>query len=68
MDSTKAMLNTIVSIFSTMIAWISIKDAQTMITFIASCIAAGSGLLAARYYWFAAKEKKDSIQRNKTKK
>lgn len=61
----QGILGTIVSISSTLMAWISLQNAQTLAALFASCIAAISGVLAARYYWYAAKEKKINIKNKK---
>ena len=54
-----------ISIFSTIIAWVSIQQVQVIMTMVASCTAIVSALFAARYYYFATKEKKHSLKKNK---
>lgn len=49
----------VLSITSTIIAWIGIKEAQMIVALIASMVAIASGILAGRYYWFATKKIKN---------
>lgn len=53
---------TMLSVISAIIAWISLKEMQVIVTFGASCMAIISGFFAARYYWYAAKEKKKRLK------
>lgn len=53
------------SIFGTSLAWISLQNAQTLMAIAASLFACGSAVLAGRYYWYAAKEKKEALKRAK---
>jgi hypothetical protein len=62
----KAFGNAILSGISATMAWISIKDAQVMVTFGASLVAVASGFFAARYYWYATKEKKANLKKLKS--
>ena len=43
---------------STIFAWMSIKDVQTIAAFIASLIAIVSGVMGIRYYYHATKKLK----------
>lgn len=62
----KALGSAILSGLSTMIAWISLKDAQVYVTLGASLFAIISGGFAARYYWYATKEKKENLKKLKS--
>lgn len=57
-----AVFNTIISMASGFIAFISIKDVQAAGGLIATGIAAVSGCMAIRYYYFAIKEKKQNLK------
>jgi len=57
-----AMCSMIVSFFMSFYAFI-LADAQSAAALIASIIAAISGLFAIRYYWYAAKEKKQNLKK-----
>jgi hypothetical protein len=57
------LLNAITSLISGIVAWISLQQAQTVITFLASAVALVSGIFAARYYWYATKEKKETLKK-----
>jgi hypothetical protein len=61
-NSLKALAGAILSGMSTTLAWISLKDAQVYVTLGASAMAIISGGLAARYYWYAGKEKKQNLK------
>ena len=47
------------------ISFITIKDAQVVVGFIASGIAIISGIMAIRYYWLAGNEKRRNLKNNK---
>lgn len=49
----------IVSLSHAFIAWIMLKDAQTLAAITASIIAIASGIMAVRYYYYATKKLKD---------
>lgn len=53
---------TIVSMLSAVMAWISLQNSQIILALIATGVSIVCGVLAARYYWFAAKEKKLTIK------
>ena len=59
------LLNTFISICGTVIAWISIKEAQIYFGIGASIVAIVAGIFSARYYWYAAQEKKKSLHKFK---
>mgnify|MGYP000843959858 FL=1 len=47
------------------ISFITIKDAQVIVGFVASGIAIISGIMAIRYYWLAGNEKRRNLKNNK---
>lgn len=51
-------LNLILSITCSILAWISLKDAQVIFGMVASSVAIISGIAAARYYIILANEKR----------
>lgn len=53
-------LGVLLSIGSGILSWLSLHDAQYLISFLASVIALISGILAMRYYWYAGNEKKNN--------
>ena len=53
---TDGMINTVTSIFCAVLAWISLKDAQTVVAMIASICAVVSAIMAIRYYYHATKK------------
>lgn len=59
---TSPLMSTVLSILSTVWAFISIANLQTVMAIVASCVAMVSGFFAIRYYWYATKEKKQSIK------
>lgn len=62
----RALGSSILSSLSAIIAWISIKDAQVIMAIGASGAAVISGGFAARYYWYATKEKKENLKKLKS--
>lgn len=54
-----------ISIFSTIFAFITMKDVQPYITAVAGLVAVTSGILAARHYWIASKKEKLEIEKLK---
>jgi len=52
------LVSTTICMVSTIFAWISIKDVQTIAAFIASLIAIVSGVMGIRYYYHATKKLK----------
>lgn len=56
------LMSTVLSIFSTVWAFISIANFQTFMAIVASCVAIVSGFFAIRYYWYATKEKKQTLK------
>lgn len=62
-STTHAPASLSISILSTIIAFISVRDMQTVLTFISAGVAIISGILAARYYYFSSKEKKLLIKK-----
>ena len=52
------LVSTTICMVSTIFAWISIKDVQTISAFIASLIAIVSGVMGIRYYYHATKKLK----------
>ena len=61
-----AVINMIVSFGTGFFALINMSTVQSIAGIVASCIAVVSGIFAARYYWYAAKEKKQNILKNKS--
>jgi uncharacterized membrane protein len=57
--------NTLVSITSSAIAWISLRDAQMIVALVASCIAIVSGVLAALYWYYSILEKRQLLKKSK---
>lgn len=57
-----AIFNTIISVASGFVAFISIGDVQAIGGLIATVIATASGCMAIRYYYFAIKEKKHNLK------
>lgn len=53
-------IGVLLSIGSGILSWLSLHDAQYLISFLASVIALVSGVLAMRYYWYAGNEKKNN--------
>lgn len=56
---------TILSIFSGMLSWITLANAQYLVSFGASVIALASGVMALRYYWYAGNLKRHQLKQNK---
>lgn len=52
-----ATLSMILSFVFSILAWLTVKDAQVILGIIASSIAIISGISAIRYYWLAIDEK-----------
>ena len=52
------IISLILSIFSGILSWLSLNDAQYFVSFCASIIALISGILAMRYYYYAGEEKR----------
>lgn len=52
-----ATLSMILSFVFSILAWLTVKDAQVILGLIASSIAIISGISAIRYYWLAIDEK-----------
>ena len=56
---------TILSIFSGILSWVTLANAQYFISFLASIIALMSGIMALRYYYYAGNEKRNQLKQNK---
>lgn len=52
------LVSTTICMVSTIFAWVSIKDVQTIAAIIASLVAVVSGGFAIRYYYHATKKLK----------
>lgn len=52
------LVSTLICVFSTVFAWVSIKDVQTIAAIVASLVAVVSGGFAIRYYYHATKKLK----------
>jgi uncharacterized membrane-anchored protein len=57
------LVASIVSVFSGIMAWISLKDTQVIITIIAGMVGIASGIFAIRYYIYATREKKQNLKK-----
>ena len=47
---------TILSFFAGMSSWVTLHNAQYLLSFIASFVAIASGIMAVRYYYYATKK------------
>jgi hypothetical protein len=56
---------TLISIFSGVLSWITLADAQYAISFTASMIAMISGIMALRYYYYAGNEKRNQLNKDR---
>lgn len=56
---------TMLSILSGMLSWVTLANAQYMISFTASIVALASGLMALRYYYYAGNHKRNQLNQNK---
>jgi uncharacterized membrane protein len=56
-----AAINMAISFASGFFALINMSTVQSIAGIVASCIAVISGVFAARYYYYAAKEKKQNL-------
>ena len=56
---------TLLSICSGLVSWITLSQAQYLISFGASVIALASGVMALRYYWYAGNIKRNQLKNNK---
>jgi hypothetical protein len=50
---------TMMTIISTILSWITLVDAQYILSFVLTCIGIVSGMLAIRYYWLAGNKMKN---------
>jgi membrane associated rhomboid family serine protease len=57
-DSNTPFISVVLSLFSGILSWLSLHDAQYFISFLASVVALISGVLAMRYYYYAGNDKK----------
>jgi hypothetical protein len=57
------LIASITSLFSWVVAWISLKDTQVIITILAGIVGIASGIFAIRYYIVATIEKKQNIKK-----
>ena len=60
-----APINLLISILSTIMAFITLHDAQTLLALVSAFIAILSGFFAARYYYYGSREKKLLIKKLK---
>jgi uncharacterized membrane-anchored protein len=56
---------TLLSLLSGLLSWITIQNAQYLLSFVASIIAIGSGIMALRYYYYAGNLKKKQLKSDK---
>lgn len=59
------LFNLFLSGFASIIAFLTLDNIQFIFSLVSAIIAIVSGILAARYYFFAAKEKKINIEKLK---
>jgi predicted ATP-grasp superfamily ATP-dependent carboligase len=62
----KALGSALLSYLAAVFAWISLKDAQVIAAIGGSTMAFIAGAFSARYYWYAAKEKKENLKKIKS--
>jgi hypothetical protein len=62
----KGLGSALLSSISAIFAWISLKDAQVIAAIGGSCMAFVAGAFSARYYWYAAREKKETLKKLKS--
>lgn len=62
MDTLSAKVHTGISAVSSGVALFTLHDAQAIVTFTASAFAVVSGIMAARYYWYASEEKRKGLK------
>ena len=62
MEQIKAAISTMVSIGSSVFAWISLQNAKDMTALAASGMAGIAAYFSIRYYYYATKEKKQNLK------
>jgi len=62
-DNTIPEASLILTIFSTIVAIVSIKDVQIILGIVASMVAIISGIFAIRYYYLSSKEKSQILKK-----
>jgi hypothetical protein len=53
---------TFVTIMSTILTWVTLVDAQYVLSFVLTCMGIISASLAIRYYWYAGNLKRNQIK------
>ena len=57
-----------VTIFSSILSWLTLLNAQYLMSFVLTCIGIVSGIFAIRFYYYAGNEKKEILKNNKYEK
>ena len=53
---------TLITILSSILTWVTLVDAQYVLSFVLTCMGIISASLAIRYYWYAGNLKRNQIK------
>lgn len=68
MENQNSPISIILTIFATALSWLTLLNAQYLMSFILTCIGIVSGIFAMRFYYYAGNEKKQILKNNKYEK
>lgn len=68
MENNNSPISIILTIFATALSWLTLLNAQYLMSFILTCIGIVSGIFAMRFYYYAGNEKKQILKNNKYEK
>lgn len=61
-------LSVLLTIMTTILSWLTLLNAQYLMSFILTCIGIVSGIFAIRFYYYAGNEKREILKNNKYEK
>jgi hypothetical protein len=61
-------MSVLLTIMTTILSWLTLFNAQYLMSFILTCIGIISGIFAIRFYYYAGNEKKEILKNNKYEK
>jgi len=68
MENHNSPISIILTIFATALSWLTLLNAQYLMSFVLTCIGIVSVIFAMRFYDYAGNEKKEILKNNKYEK
>lgn len=61
-------LSILLTFSASALSWLTLLNAQYLMSFVLTCIGIVSGIFAIRFYWYAGNEKREILKNNKYEK